>query len=55
MKKTGVTINELKGNDLEKAQEVAFQIWDEEAKKSPECAELVKMTKDYLRTMGYIK
>ena len=55
MEKAGVTINELKGADLQKAEEVAFQIWDEEAKKSPECAELVRMTKDYLRTMGRIK
>ena len=55
MYKAGVTLNELQGADLAKAQQVAFDIWDEEAKKSPECATLVKMQKDYLRTLGHIK
>jgi len=55
MAKAGVTFNVLKGAELEKAYNVAYQIWDEEAKKSAEAAELVKMTKSYMKEMGYMK
>src|SRR4030042_3699168 len=46
-KKHKVTICTLTGNDLKRAQKVAFDIWDDEAKKSPSCAELVQKIKDY--------
>lgn len=55
MAQKGVKFNVLKGADLAKAEEVAYAIWDEEAKKSPESAELVKMTKSYMKEMGYMK
>lgn len=55
MAKAGVTVNQLTGADLQKAEEVAYALWEEEAKKSPEAAELVNMQKDYLRTLGYMK
>ena len=55
MDKAGVTINYLTGDDLEKAQEVAFALWEDEAKRSPASAKLVGMIKDYMKTMGHIK
>ncbi|MCJ8500869.1 TRAP transporter substrate-binding protein DctP [Desulfatitalea alkaliphila] len=55
MAKAGVTINHLTGEDLKKAEEVAYGLWEEEAQKSPEAAELVGMMKDYMRTMGYME
>ena len=55
MAQKGVKMNVLKGADLAKAEEVAYAIWDEEAKKSPESAELVKMVKSYMKEMGYMK
>jgi hypothetical protein len=53
-KKHGVKINTLTGEDLKRAHQVAYQIWDEEAKKSPSCAELVQKIKDYMKTMGHM-
>jgi TRAP-type mannitol/chloroaromatic compound transport system substrate-binding protein len=50
----GVTVNELKGEDLKKAKQIAYELWEEEAKKSPEAKKLVEMVKDYQRTMGYM-
>jgi TRAP-type C4-dicarboxylate transport system substrate-binding protein len=55
MAEKGVKMNVLKGADLAKAEEVAYAIWDEEAKKSPESAELVKMVKSYMKEMGHMK
>lgn len=55
MKKHGVKLNELTGNDLKLAEKTAFELWEIEAKKSPGCAELVSKVKDYMRTMGYIE
>jgi TRAP-type mannitol/chloroaromatic compound transport system substrate-binding protein len=55
MAQKGVKMNVLKGADLAKAEEVAYAIWDEEAKKSPESAELVKMVRSYMKEMGYMK
>jgi len=40
---------------LKAGETAAFQIWDEEAKKSPSCAELVQKTKDYMRALGYME
>ncbi|HOO38902.1 MAG TPA: TRAP transporter substrate-binding protein DctP [Deltaproteobacteria bacterium] len=54
MKKAGVKINELKGEELEKATKAAHELWDKEAKRSPASAKLVNMTKDYMRAMGYL-
>ncbi len=55
MKKAGVKINELKGAELGKAEKVAHALWEKEAKRSPASAKLVNMTKNYMRTMGYMK
>lgn len=55
MDKAGVTINYLTGDDLKKAQKVAFELWEDEAKRSPASAKLVEMIKDYMKTMGHIK
>lgn len=55
MAQKGVKLNVLKGADLAKAEEVAYSLWDEEAKKSPEAAELVGMIKSYMKEMGYMK
>ena len=54
MKKAGVTLNELKGDELKKAEKAAHEVWEKEAKRSPASAKLVDMTKDYMRTMGYL-
>ena len=51
----GVTVCELTGEDLRKAEEAAFEIWDEQAAISPNCAEYVEMKRDYMRTLGYIE
>jgi TRAP-type mannitol/chloroaromatic compound transport system substrate-binding protein len=53
-KKYGVKVNTLSGEDLKRAHQVAYQIWDEEAKKSPSCAELVEKIKDFMKTMGHV-
>ncbi|MBA7548428.1 Monocarboxylate 2-oxoacid-binding periplasmic protein [subsurface metagenome] len=50
----GVTLCELTGDDLKKAEEAAFEIWDEQAALSPRCAQYVEMIRDYMRTMGYV-
>jgi TRAP-type mannitol/chloroaromatic compound transport system substrate-binding protein len=50
-----VTLNELKGKDLQMAEKAAFAIWEDEAKKSPGCAELVGKVKDYMKTLGYLE
>jgi TRAP-type mannitol/chloroaromatic compound transport system substrate-binding protein len=55
MAKKGVKVNALTGEDLAKAEEVAYAIWEEEAKKSPEAAQLVNMIKDYMKELGYMK
>ena len=55
MAKKGVKISELKGAELAKAKEAAYRIWDQEAKKSPEAAELIKMVKSYMKEMGYME
>ena len=55
MAKRGLKVCELKGAELAKAQQAAYEIWDQEAKKSPEAAELVKMIKSYMKEMGYMK
>ena len=55
MKKHKVTMNELKGNDLKVAEKAAFAIWDDEAKKSPSCAELVGKVKDYMKVLGHME
>jgi TRAP-type mannitol/chloroaromatic compound transport system substrate-binding protein len=55
MAQKGVKMNIMTGAELAKAQQVAYTIWDEEAKKSPESAELVKMVKSYMREMGHMK
>ena len=52
-KKHKVTICTLTDNDQKRAQKVAFDIWDDEAKKSPSCAELVQKIKDYMKTLGH--
>jgi TRAP-type mannitol/chloroaromatic compound transport system substrate-binding protein len=54
-KKHKVTICNWTGSDLKAGETAAFQIWDEEAKKSPSCAELVQKTKDYMRALGYME
>lgn len=53
-RKHKVTINTLTGNDLKAAKKAAYEIWDEEAKKSPSCAELVQKIKDFMKTMGHM-
>jgi TRAP-type mannitol/chloroaromatic compound transport system substrate-binding protein len=50
-----VTICKLTGEDLKKGEKAAFDIWNEEAKKSPSCAELVEKVRDYMKTLGYIE
>jgi TRAP-type mannitol/chloroaromatic compound transport system substrate-binding protein len=55
MSQKGLKVCELKGAELVKAQQAAYEIWDSEAKKSPEAAELVKMVKSYMKEMGYMK
>jgi TRAP-type mannitol/chloroaromatic compound transport system substrate-binding protein len=54
-KKHKVVLNELTGNDLKTAEKVAYAIWEDEAKKSPSCAELVGKVKDYMKTLGYME
>lgn len=53
MQKSGVTVNYLEGEDLKRAEEVAFALWDAQAKRSPASKKLVEMIKDYMITMGY--
>ncbi|HPW70122.1 MAG TPA: TRAP transporter substrate-binding protein DctP [Deltaproteobacteria bacterium] len=55
MKKAGVKLNELKGEELKKAEKAAMELWEKEAKRSPASAKLVEMTKEYMRTMGYLE
>lgn len=54
MGKEGGSLSEMKGADLQKAREVAYEIWEEEAKRSPEAAKLVKMIKSYMKEMGHM-
>ncbi|MFP4573410.1 MAG: TRAP transporter substrate-binding protein DctP [Desulfobacterales bacterium] len=54
MEKADVEVHHLEGEDLEKAKEVAFELWDEQAERSPASKELVGMIKDYMKTMGYL-
>jgi len=53
-KEYGVTLCELTGDDLKKAEEAASEVWDEQAAISPGCAQYVEMIRDYMRTFGYI-
>lgn len=55
MSKKGLKVIELKGEELAKAQKAAYEIWDAEAKKSPEAAQLVEMIKSYMKEMGHMK
>lgn len=55
MKKADVVLNELKGEELKKAEKAAYELWDKEAQRSPASAQLVEMTRDYMRTMGYLE
>jgi TRAP-type mannitol/chloroaromatic compound transport system substrate-binding protein len=55
LQKSGVTMNYLEGEDLKKAEEVAFKLWEVQAKRSPASKKLVEMKKDYLKTMGYLE
>ena len=54
-KNAKVTLNELKGKDLKIAEKAAYEIWEDEAKKSPGCTELVGKVKDYMKTLGYME
>lgn len=55
MKKAGVSMNWLEGDDLKRAQEVAFKLWDKQSERSPASAKLIDMIKDYMKTMGYLE
>ncbi len=55
MKKAGVKMNTLSGAELAKAEKAAQELWAKEAQRSPASAKLVEMTKNYMRTMGYLK
>lgn len=53
-KEKGVKLVVLPPEEQKKITEVAVKIWDEEAKKSPECAKAVEMLKDFLKSLGYL-
>ena len=55
MKKAGVKLNELKGEELKRAEKAAMELWEKEAKRSPASAKMVEMTKEYMRAMGYLE
>ncbi len=54
VKKHGVQVVWLTEEAQKKMTEIAMEIWDEEAKKGPECAEALKILKDFLKDLGYI-
>jgi len=53
VEKQGGSVIEWKGKDLEIAKKIGFEIWDEEAKRSPAGAEYVSKMRDYMKVMGY--
>jgi TRAP-type mannitol/chloroaromatic compound transport system substrate-binding protein len=53
-KEKGVKVVVLPPEEQKKITEVAVKIWDEEAKKSPECGKAVEMLKDFLKSLGYL-
>jgi len=55
IKEQGVELITLPAEEYAKMQTAALEIWDEVAKKGPQCAKAVGMLKDFNRTMGRIK
>jgi TRAP-type C4-dicarboxylate transport system substrate-binding protein len=55
MRAAKVNIVELKGAELDRAEKVAHDLWEKEAKRSPASKILIDMTKDYMNQMGYLK
>lgn len=53
-KNKGVKVTVLSLEEQKKMTEEAVKIWDQEAKKSPECAKAVEMLKDFLKSLGYM-
>jgi len=51
----GVEVLKIPTEDYLKMQKAAIRIWDEEAKRSPECAKAVKMLKDFNRSLGRLQ
>jgi TRAP-type mannitol/chloroaromatic compound transport system substrate-binding protein len=53
-KEKGVQLLVLPPEEQKKMTEAATKIWDEEAKKSPECGKAVQMMKDFLQKLGHL-
>lgn len=54
-KEKGVELITLPPKEYAKMQAAALKIWDDVAKKGPQCAKAVEMLKDFNRQMGRIK
>lgn len=51
-KEQGVELITLSPKDVVKMQEAAMKIWDDVAKKDPQCAKAVQMLKDFNKSLG---
>jgi TRAP-type mannitol/chloroaromatic compound transport system substrate-binding protein len=53
-KEKGVQLLVLPPEEQKKMTEAAMKIWDEESKKSPECAKAVQSMKEFLQKLGHL-